>query len=141
MRVTIRATHDDDDEIARLDRECFADEASPVDLDTHNPECWLAVTAEGAPVAYAVAVLIDGVAYLRRVGVVPEARGHGLQRRLIRARVAWARGVGASRVETYTAHDNPYSMASLIACGFRPHVPPWAYVGAGVVYWRKDLST
>lgn len=140
-RVAIRATHDDDDTIAALDRECHGDNAHPVDLDSFNPECWLATGPKGVPVGYGVAVLIAGVVYLRRAGVVPEARGVGLQRRLIRARVAWARTVGASHVETYTLPDNPWSMCSLIDCGFRPWEPPDRYAGDGRVYWRRDLHS
>jgi GNAT superfamily N-acetyltransferase len=139
MRVAIRATHDDDDEIARLDRECFDDGSDPVDLDTCNPECWLALGPTGEPVGFGVAVLIDGVAYLRRAAVVTEARGYHIQRRLIRARVRWARSVGATRVETYTLPDNPWSAVSLIKCGFLPWEPPDRYAGDKRVYWVRHL--
>lgn len=137
--MLIRTT-DDLDTIAAMDRECFGDDAYPVDLVGYDPECWLATTADGHPAAFAVAVTIDGVAYLRRAGVLPEYRGQGLQTRLIRTRVRWANQLRCSRVETYTMPYAVESMRSLINCKFRPHRPTWDYANSGVVYWKRELS-
>lgn len=77
--------------------------------------------------------------YLVRAGVMPIARGHGLQRRMIQARSNHARRLGMRWLITDT-FNNPASANSLIACGFRLFEPrkPWGLDGA--LYWRKPLT-
>ena len=58
------------------------------------------------------------IAHFTRAGVVPEARGQGLQKLLIKARLAWCKRRGIKTVKTYTSSDNTASIASLKACGF-----------------------
>lgn len=79
-----------------------------------------------------------GVGYLCRAGVVRDMRGHGLQKRLIQARIRKARDLGWQWLMTDTL-NNPPSANSLIACGFQTFTPsvPWAADGA--IYWRKKL--
>jgi GNAT superfamily N-acetyltransferase len=99
-------------------------------------------------VAFASARLIeDGSAIFNSAGVLREHRGHGLQRRLIRARVAWAKRQGCPHAVTYTATDNATSANSLIASGFKqleldkPWFPNCAHCeSAGFVYWRRSLG-
>lgn len=71
-------------------------------------------------------------------GVTPAARGQGLQKKLIKARLSWAKRNGYNWATTYTVVSNPASSASLISCGFKPYWPknPWA---GNVCYWRKKL--
>lgn len=57
--------------------------------------------------------------HLTMAGVHRRHRGHGLQRRLIRARVNLARRLGLRAVRTFTHESNHYSMNNLIRCGFR----------------------
>lgn len=77
--------------------------------------------------------------YLARAGVLPAYRGHGLQKRLIRVRLAKARKLGFKWVITDT-RLNPASANSLIACGFRMYQPsdPWSFKDA--CYWRIKLN-
>lgn len=77
--------------------------------------------------------------YLCRAGVVPEYRGFGLQKRLIRVRLAHAKASGWAWVVSDT-HNSPQSSNSLIACGFRMYSPtkPW-WKSRTAVYWRKRL--
>jgi GNAT superfamily N-acetyltransferase len=158
--IRIRATDnpDDIDTIAALDRECFApSDAYPVDLESNDPECWLATDEDGRHAGYAVAVVIDGIAYMRRAGVLPEFRGGGLQRRLINVRVRWAMAARCHRIETYTMARHPTStrpvynhasMRSLYRAGFKTWEPPWRYVdepgepaeNARVLYWHRRLA-
>ena len=56
-----------------------------------------------------------------RAGVVKDARGRGLQKRLIRTRVAYAKRNRIPRCYTYVWVANYASMRSLIDCGFRPY--------------------
>lgn len=55
---------------------------------------------------------------LTMAGVRRDHRGRGLQRRLIRARLRWARQKGLTRVTTYVHRGNWRSMNNLIRCGF-----------------------
>ena len=77
--------------------------------------------------------------YLERSGVLPEFRGHGLQKRLIRVRIAHAKRTGLNWLVTDT-RDNPASSNSLIACGFRLYRPsvPWALKDS--LYWRLKCN-
>jgi len=80
-----------------------------------------------------------GLAFMVRSGVVPEARGQGLQRRMILTRLRWARSEGLAEVCSYTVTDNAPSMRNLMRCGFEPYDPPEKWAG-DVVYWTKQIS-
>lgn len=69
--------------------------------------------------AYAGLRVENGIAHFTRAGVMPEYRGQGLQKVLIKARLAWCKRKGIKTVKTYTSADNAASAASLVACGFR----------------------
>lgn len=56
---------------------------------------------------------------LRNGWVSPRHRGNGYQRRLIRARVRYARTLGAKRVRVWVLPTNAYSLNNLVAEGFR----------------------
>lgn len=77
-------------------------------------------------------------AFLCLSGVVPEHRGRGLQRRLIRVRVQKARRLRKHSVISYTM-DNAHSGNNLIACGFRLYSPLKRWEGGSVNYWRLAL--
>ena len=44
-----------------------------------------------------------------------------------------------TRVTTYTAANNAYSMNNLIACGYKTCTPPKGWAIEGFVYWEKIL--
>jgi GNAT superfamily N-acetyltransferase len=71
-------------------------------------------------------------------GVTASARGHGIQKKLIKVRLSWAKRKGYAWAITYTLVDNPASSASLISCGFKPYWPKNPWVG-NVCYWRRKL--
>lgn len=77
--------------------------------------------------------------YLCRAAVLPDYRGRGLQKRLIRVRIAKARRLGWRWLVTDT-RQNPASANSLIDCGFRMFEPsePWSFSDA--CYWRLKLT-
>lgn len=79
----------------------------------------------------------DGV-YLGRCGVLPAFRGFGVQRRLIRLRLAWAKRQGYKWAVSDTT-DNVPSANNLIACGFRLYTPAIPYSFARALYWVKRL--
>lgn len=110
---------------------------------------WIVYNASGKPVAFASMVILSydngrgdkgRMAYMTMAGVLPEARGHHLQRRLIRARVQAARREGLDWIITYTLLKNYPSMCNLLACGFEFYEPEDAWVGDDVHYYRRDLT-
>lgn len=118
----------------------FEDDAPPLRADDITSELWLGYDSQTKEaVAFAVAQLIDDVCYLHRAGVLPEYRGQNIQRRFIRARVRWARQMGARRVVTYTSLDNEPSARNLQKSGFFLYNAPWKYAGDRVAYWRLEL--
>lgn len=108
--------------------------------DTRRGFWWVA-EVRGEPAAFAgmyPSAQWGDAFYLCRAGVLPEFRGQGLQKRLIRARAEFARRAGARWLITDTT-ANPPSVNSLVCCGFRLYEParPWANNRA--LYWRKAL--
>lgn len=96
-----------------MDAACF-----PTDTSFWNDERyhWWRI----GDVAYA-GLRVDkktNTAHFTRAGVMPEARGQGLQKVLIKARLTWCKRAGVRTVKTYTSIDNHASIASLKACGF-----------------------
>jgi GNAT superfamily N-acetyltransferase len=77
--------------------------------------------------------------YMCRSGVAEDARGQGLQRRLLRVREAFARKNGARWLISDTT-DNTISANNLIAVGFRLFNPsvPWGLKHA--LYWCKRIA-
>lgn len=103
---------------------------------------WLARGANNGPVGFAglyVENYDHGVGSLCRAGVVEEARGYGLQQRLIKCREARARTLGLRRLTTYTHVANTPSMNNLISAGYRLYVPPKGWSEEEFLYWEKEL--
>ncbi len=104
---------------------------------------WVAFEGK-TPVAFAClrpSARWDNVGYLSIAGVLPAWRGKGLQRRLIKKRVEYARKLGWHTVITETVNDNAPSMRSLIAAGFRPYLPQVRWGDPEhVVYWTRNTE-
>lgn len=83
---------------------------------------------DGAPVGVGVAVLVEGTAVLLAGGIAPRARGRGLQRALLLARIEWARAQGAVDVVSLAAPGSA-SEANLLAVGLE-------VVGSTVLFTR-----
>jgi GNAT superfamily N-acetyltransferase len=147
-----RAIAADVDVMRAMDRICFPADA-PVRIRVDRECWWIAEDDEQQPAGYAGARIWhhgdERALLLTRAGVLPGHRGLGLQRRMIRARVAYARRSGIPEVWTYTVHDNPASANSLIGAGFTTWLPAhWcggsasAVVGGkGRVFWRKVTTS
>jgi GNAT superfamily N-acetyltransferase len=109
-------------------------------LDPETGVWWLAID-DGVPVAFASVhpsqQWLDTV-YLSRAGVLPQARGNGLQRRLIQARLRYARARGYRHAVSDTS-QNPVSANNLIRSGFRMFSPsqPWGLPTS--LYWTRKL--
>jgi GNAT superfamily N-acetyltransferase len=79
--------------------------------------------------------------YLSYAIVHPLRAQAGLQRRLIRYRLQWARRQGAIYAVTYTLLHNYPSIMNLVKCGFRFAKTPrgWIGVGSDVHYFEIQL--
>jgi len=125
--------------LVQMDHDCFNNNAPP--LTDNTGEWWIAYAGE-EPAGFA-AIRPAGSdpkrgAYLSRSGVLPRFRGCGLQKVMIRRRLAWAKRAAFSYVITDTM-GNPASANSLIACGFRMYTPPYKWSFEDACYWRKFL--
>lgn len=105
------------------------------------PAYWWVVYDGKKPAAFAFMCGSDRYAdtgYFGRVGVLPEYRGRGLQRRLMRAAERKARALGWIAMVSDT-RNKPYSAANFKALGYEQFTPenPWDFPCA--IYWRKEL--
>lgn len=81
----------------------------------------------------------DGSWYFSRVGVMPVARGRGLQGELMARFEAWAK---ANKVPTLisTTYENPPSANNFVRRRWLTYAPAFPWGCAGTVYWFKDLA-
>ena len=102
---------------------------------------WVVTEPGGYPVAYAALDLWEsGICFLSSCGVRRKARGHGLQKRLIRTREKFAKLRDKLMVVTYTTANNYPSLTNLVRCGYNPFDPEYPWVGRdGIIYYRKEL--
>lgn len=77
--------------------------------------------------------------FLSGCGVLPKARGNGLQARSIRVRERRAKELGYYRMISYTAHNNAHSANNLIKCGYRVYTPPASWGIPYAIYFEKRL--
>lgn len=132
-----RMTEDVARTIVALDTKTLPDDAR---VDPRGCYWWLALE-DSEPVGFGGLRLLNGsTGFLCRAGVIPARRGHGLHKRLIVARIRYARRLGLSSLVTYTGDYNVPSTNALIRCGFR-HYKPRVLLNDlhGVAYLRIDL--
>jgi ribosomal protein S18 acetylase RimI-like enzyme len=125
-------------EILAIDAQIFRDSGPPSDEELGQSAWWVAVDDSGKPVGYAgIWVKADKkAAYHTRVGVLPEARGRGLQGRFLRVREAHARKHGCDRAYTYVQIHNHPSSANLCRSGY---VPYYTDANRWYMWWHKAL--
>ena len=141
------ASREDEALIARLDALCF-----PIDVPAVFAGArWQIGWDRAAPACYCAwkPVEHDGVAagFHYRGGVLPEWRGRGLQRPMLRLREVEMRAQGLTMAVTYTDADGAASMRNLIAEGYRPYAPTPTTTRSGLgrlgrvgfVHWEKRL--
>lgn len=82
-----------------------------------------------------------GCMFLSLAGVVPGFRGHGLQRRMIRAREKKGKTVEwVKRFVSYTSNDNIWSANNLIRCGYLLYTPPHEWGIKDAYYFQKKIK-
>lgn len=102
---------------------------------------WWIATEEDEAIAFGCLTpsgRFDDCGYLALAGVVASHRGRGIQKRLIRVRIARARQLAYKTLFTDT-RDNPASANALITCGFRMYWPTLHYGVDNTLYWRLKL--
>lgn len=142
MQYRLRRT-DDIEIIHELDRQCFNAQTPAIDEDDLNDATWWLVEAsvEGdwVPVGYGGVQPAPKGACLTRAGVLKAHRGAGLQKRLIRVRVAWAKAHGYARCYTYVWAGNLASMRSLIRQQFVPYY--WERGEVTFIYFERKFAS
>lgn len=136
------------DELRRMHLAAFGDSAPAVEPEEGH--WWFAFPLEGArsalgskePVAFGgikQAYMWQDAGYLNRSGVMLEHRGHGLQRKLLRAREAYSRRHGWNWCISDTSNNIP-SANNLIRAGYTLYRPmePWGF--SYTLYWSKKLT-
>lgn len=134
-----KATEKDYGTIRKLHQQTFGGTAEMVSPDVG---WWFIIWNGPTPVAFAG--LTHGsrganYGYFIRAGVLRSHRGHGLQRRLIKARLRQATELGLDYVVTDTT-DNPWSGKNLQKSGFSPYEPREKWGLSNTIYWRKSLG-
>jgi GNAT superfamily N-acetyltransferase/uncharacterized damage-inducible protein DinB len=81
-------------------------------------QLWVA-TAGGEIVGFAQAMILDGVAHLDEIDVVPEHMRKGVGSRLIETVCRWARDSGHSKITLLTFRDVPWNRPFYESRGFR----------------------
>lgn len=141
--IRIRET-DDLDVIHELDRCIFPEDAKLAGPHLLDSVWWVAedvYPGRRLPIGYAGLYVPETQheGFLVRAGVAPDWRGSGIQKRLIRTRVSYAKGLNLPVVNTYVATKNIASMRSLISCEFRPK--RYEFTGDNAFIWfERRLS-
>jgi ribosomal protein S18 acetylase RimI-like enzyme len=144
---------DDQRWIRWMDAEVFPDDKPVTFVGSHwwigwvgdKPVCYAAWRPHYPMETVAELHWTEQQGFLYRAGVMPEARGQGLQRDLITLREQSMREHGIKTAVTYTDPTSAASMRSLMAVGYKPYKSDaksnLAGVGRGgyFVHWRKDL--
>lgn len=95
---------------------------------------WI-VRDAGEPVAFLYCEpMADGAWYFSRVGVMPAARGRGLQRSLMRLMQRALR----DKVLVSTTYENPASANNFVRERWLTYLPASPWGAAGTIYWRRD---
>lgn len=99
---------------------------------------WIAYEDEDAVGFLYAEPTADGSWYFSRVGVMPAARGRGLQRALMQRFEQWARRQRIP-VLVSTTYQNPASANNFVREQWMTYLPAFPWGAADTIYWRKDL--
>ena len=81
---------------------------------------WVAVDDDDLPLAYLIAMWVDGNVHIEQVSVHPDAAGRRLGRGLIEHVAAWARARSAPALTLTTFAEVPWNAPYYRRLGFRP---------------------
>lgn len=141
MRFSVRQVNTNDHEVRalllRMQRETLPGD---VPLLPSTGYWWIAF-ADGKPAGFAAlqaSIRWQDTGYLSRAGVLAAYRGRGLQKRLIKVRIAKARELGWQWLLSDTS-DNTPSANALISSGFKLYEPMRPYGLKNALYWRRKI--
>lgn len=138
-----RAVADDIEAIEAMDKVCFPFD-KPYMFAWKKNVSWVVeelVDDEKTIIAYLSAHPLGRMRwFFSRVGVLPVARGRGLQRKLMGTLEKHGRAAGWKEIVTYTVAINGWSTRNILACGYRTYEPRKSYVGWDVIHMRKRLA-
>lgn len=136
MRVR-RAKPNELSQIRHMDAVCFPDD----DADVTETAVWWVVTHNNELIAYGGMEFVGNgdVGYIHRAGVLPAWRGRGLQKRMIRAQLLYARRLQLKRIVSYTTPTATASGNNLVDCGFRLYRPDFLWGDTDWLYFKRDL--
>jgi GNAT superfamily N-acetyltransferase len=80
---------------------------------------WVTTDEQDRPIAYLLALWVDGVAHVEQVSVHPEHAGHGIGAALIEHVAGWARAHGSPALTLTTFADVPWNAPYYERLGFR----------------------
>lgn len=127
--------------LAAMNKECFTRSEWTGHIRPTRGDWWI-VSRGGKEAAYCGIVpsyQTPNAGYLSAAAVLPEFRGHGLHRRMLRVRIKHAREMGWTQLFTETIFDNVYSANTMIKCGFLQFKPKVPWGSPYAVYWRRDI--
>jgi GNAT superfamily N-acetyltransferase len=140
MSYRIREVDTDDEDIADTIKELhtltFVDNEPIPDVETGH---WWLAYLDREPVGFASVMqstYVKRAGYFSRVGILPGHRGHGLQKRLMRALEARSWRNGWERVVSDTT-DNVPSANNFIRCGYQMFIPQYPWSLPRAVFWTK----
>ncbi|GAA2694113.1 GCN5 family N-acetyltransferase [Actinoplanes palleronii] len=81
---------------------------------------WVVADATDRPVAYAIALWVDGLAHLEQVSVHPDHAGRRLGASLVEQVAAWARENGSPTLSLTTFAEVPWNGPYYRKLGFHP---------------------
>jgi GNAT superfamily N-acetyltransferase len=106
-----------------LERDDWSELEPPFEVSLEVVDAWgFLAFVNGEPAGGGMLGIVDGVALLSGDGVLPRYRGRGLQKTLIRSRLAFARERGCDLACAGTAPGTA-SQRSYEACGFHVAYP------------------
>jgi ribosomal protein S18 acetylase RimI-like enzyme len=137
-------------EIYYMDANCFPNDTPP---SIEGAYWWVHKSFLSRGVAYCAWKQVDGLLFSNygfhyRAGVMPSARGKGLQVEMLALREHDMREKGMEYAVTYTDADGHYSMNNLIKAGYKTYNPQETgpllsgegRMGrVGFVHWEKKL--
>lgn len=106
---------------------------------TEGDQHWI-VWDEGRPVGFCSLRPLDyGIVFLNWAGLLREAQGKGLHKRMIRVRERWCRANNKESIITYTTVDNIQSARNLLKLKYELFLPEYPWAGKNFLYFHKKL--
>lgn len=126
--------------IKQIDRRCFPEDP-PVELED---SWWWLLFVNNRAVGFAGLKRCphpkeQDIGFLSRAGILKTGRGKGYQKKLIAARVRYAKQLEMRAAISYTVKDNWPSLTNLIRAGFRFYGPDYPWAGKDKFYFWIDL--